>query len=581
MNNSRVINTAKNADLVTHKVLVEGEELSKKHQVKQILVEKEVNRISTATLILLDGEASKQDFKLSNEELLIPGKQIEISVGYHSDEEIIFKGIVITHSLKIRNNSTLLIVECKDEAVKMTVGRKSNYFYELSDSDIFESIIDTYGLDKDVEATNFTHKELVQYHTSDWDFLISRAQANGKLCFLEDGKVAIKKPDISQESVETVAFGATMLDFDAEIDARDQFSKVSSYAWNHADQELLEIEANDPAISLNGNLSPSDLAETIGLDNLELRHGGAVSDVELQDWADAKLFFQQLAKIRGRVKFQGIPAVKPGVVLKLEGVGDRFNGNVYVTAVRHEIAEGNWTVNAQFGINPKWFSETYDINPLPASGLLAAVNGLQIGIVSQLQDDPDGENRILVQLPIINDEEQGIWCRIASLDAGENRGFFFRPEIGDEVIIGFINDDPNDAVVLGMLHSSAKPAPLTASDDNHEKGLVTRSEMKVLFDDDKKSIRIETPAGKVISLDEDAGSIVVEDDNSNTITIDSNGIVIESGSDINIKATGDVNIEGTNVNIKASAQFKAEGSAGVEMSSSATATVKGSLVQIN
>ncbi len=581
MNNSRVINTAKNADLVTHKVLVEGEELSKKHQVKQILVEKEVNRISTATLILLDGEASKQDFKLSNEELLIPGKQIEISVGYHSDEEIIFKGIVITHSLKIRNNSTLLIVECKDEAVKMTVGRKSNYFYELSDSDIFESIIDTYGLDKDVEATNFTHKELVQYHTSDWDFLISRAQANGKLCFLEDGKVAIKKPDISQESVETVAFGATMLDFDAEIDARDQFSKVSSYAWNHADQELLEIEANDPAISLNGNLSPSDLAETIGLDNLELRHGGAVSDVELQDWADAKLFFQQLAKIRGRVKFQGIPAVKPGVVLKLEGVGDRFNGNVYVTAVRHEIAEGNWTVNAQFGINPKWFSETYDINPLPASGLLAAVNGLQIGIVSQLQDDPDGEDRILVQLPIINDEEQGIWCRIASLDAGENRGFFFRPEIGDEVIIGFINDDPNDAVVLGMLHSSAKPAPLTASDDNHEKGLVTRSEMKVLFDDDKKSIRIETPAGKVISLDEDAGSIVVEDDNSNTITIDSNGIVIESGSDINIKATGDVNIEGTNVNIKASAQFKAEGSAGVEMSSSATATVKGSLVQIN
>ncbi|WP_339705335.1 type VI secretion system tip protein VgrG [uncultured Kriegella sp.] len=581
MNNSRVINTAKNADLVTHKILVEGEELSKKHQVKQILVEKEVNRISTATLILLDGEASKQDFKLSNEELLIPGKQIEISVGYHSDEEIIFKGIVITHSLKIRNNSTLLIVECKDEAVKMTVGRKSKYFYELSDSDIFESIIDTYGLDKDVEATNFTHKELVQYHTSDWDFLISRAQANGKLCFLEDGKVTLKKPDISQESVETVAFGATMLDFDAEIDARDQFSKVSSYAWNHADQELLEIEANDPAISLNGNLSPSDLSETIGLDNLELRHGGAVSDVELQDWADAKLFFQQLAKIRGRVKFQGIPAVKPGVVLKLEGVGDRFNGNVYVTAVRHEIAEGNWTVNAQFGINPKWFSETYDINPLPASGLLAAVNGLQIGVVSQLQDDPDGEDRILVQLPIINDEEQGIWCRIASLDAGENRGFFFRPEIGDEVIIGFINDDPNDAVVLGMLHSSAKPAPLTASDDNHEKGLVTRSEMKVLFDDDKKSIRIETPAGKVISLDEDAGSIVVEDDNSNTITIDSNGIAIESGSDINIKATGDVNIEGTNVNIKASAQFKAEGSAGVEMSSSATATVKGSLVQIN
>ena len=581
MNNSRTIQTSKSADLVTQKILIAGEELSKKHQVKQILVEKEVNRIAMATLVILDGEAARQDFELSNQELLIPGKEIEISVGYHSDEEIIFKGIIIKHSLKIRNNSSLLIVECKDEAVKMTVGRKSNYFYDSSDSDIFDTIIDGYGLEKDVESTNYTHKQLVQYHVSDWDFLVSRAQANGKLCFLDDGKISIKKPDVSQEAIETVAFGATMLDFDGEIDARNQFEKVTSYSWNYTDQELLEIEANDPSIALNGNLSSSDLAETIGLEDLQLRHGGAVSDVALQDWADAKILFQQLAKIRGRVKFQGIPTIKPGVILNLEGVGDRFNGPVYITAVRHQIAEGNWTVDAQFGMNPRWFSETYEINSLPASGLLSSICGLQVGVVSQLQDDPDGDDRILVQLPIVNNEEQGIWCRIASLDAGENRGFFFRPEIEDEVIVGFINDDPNDAVVLGMLHSSAKPAPLEASDDNHEKGLVTRSEMKMIFDDDKKSIRIETPAGKVISLDEDAGSIVVEDENSNSITVDSSGITMESASDITIKATGDLNLEGTNVTIKANAQFKAEGSAGVEMSSSATATLKGSLVQIN
>ena len=581
MNNSRVINTKQSADLVTYKILVEGEELSKKHQVKRILVEKEINRITTATLTLVDGEAAKQDFNLSNKDLLIPGKLIEVSAGYHSDEEQIFKGIIIKHSIKIRNNRSLLIVECKDEAVKMTIGRKSKYYYDLADSEIFESIIDSYRLEKDIEKTNYTHKELVQYQTSDWDFIVSRAQANGKLCFLEDGKISIKKPDVAQDAVETVAFGATILDFDAEIDARNQYHKVSSYAWTPADQELLEIEANDSNVSLNGNLSTSELGDTIGLENYELRHGGTLSDVELQDWADAKSLFQQLAKIRGRVKFQGISTVKPGVILNLEGVGERFNGKAYISGVRHEIVEGNWTVDAQFGINPEWFSETFDINPQPASGLLGAVNGLQIGVVSQLQDDPDGEDRILVQLPIVNDQEQGIWCRIASLDAGENRGFFFRPEIGDEVIVGFINEDPNDAIVLGMLNSSAKPAPLTASDDNHEKGLVTRSEMKVLFNDDKKSVRIETPAGKVISLDEDAGTIILEDENSNTITIDSNGIAIESGADVDIKATGDVNIEGTNVNIKASAQFKAEGSAGAEMSSSGTATVKGSLVQIN
>lgn len=581
MNNSGVIQTSKGADLITYKILTEGEELSKKYQVKSIVVTKEVNRIPTAQIVLMDGEAAKRDFDLSNEELLIPGKKIEITAGYHSDEETIFKGIVIKHNLKIRANSSQLIVECKDETVKMTIGRKSKYFYESKDSDIFEQLIDSYSLTKDVEQTSYTHPELVQYNASDWDFIVSRAQANGKLCFVDDGKVTIAKPDVSQSEIETVTFGSTLLDFDAEIDARHQIKKVSSYGWNYADQELLEIDATDPAVTLNGNLINDDLNAIVGLDNLQLKHGGAVSDSELQEWADAKWLFQQLAKVRGRVKFQGIPGIKPNTIIKLEGVGDRFNGKAYITGVKHNITEGNWTVDAQFGLNPEWFSETFDLQTKPAAGLLPAISGLQVAIVSQLQDDPDGEDRILAQIPIIDNQEQGIWCRIASLDAGENRGAFFRPEIGDEVIVGFINEDPNDAVILGMLHSSAKPAPIQASDDNHEKGFVTRSEMKFIFDDDKKSVVLETPAGKKFSVDEDAGLIQLEDENSNIVTLDDSGITLESMGDISIRASGDVKIEGTNVEIAANANFKAEGSAGAEVSTSAIAVLKGSMVQIN
>nr|WP_294924167.1 type VI secretion system tip protein VgrG [uncultured Flavobacterium sp.] len=581
MNNTGVIQTSKSADLVTHKILIEGEELSKTYQVKSLVVHNEVNRIPMAQIVLADGEASERDFKLSNEDLLIPGKKIEITAGYHNDEETIYKGIIIKHSIKIKSSTSLLIIECKDEAVKLTIGRKSKYFYDVKDSEAFEEIIDAYELDKDVEATNFSHKEIVQYNTSDWDFIVSRAQANGKLCFVENGKITISKPNVKSSPVETVTFGATLLDFDAEIDARNQFAKVSSYSWDYANQELVEIEAKDPKINLNGNLSPADLAETIELENLELRHGGTIPEVELQDWADAKLLFQQLSKIRGRAKFQGIPAVKPNTIITLEGVGDRFNGNAYITGVLHEISEGNWTIDAQFGLNPEWFSETFDIHTPTGSGIIPAIKGLHVGIVTQLEADPNGEDRILVKIPIINNEEQGIWCRVASPDAGDNRGFFFRPEIEDEVIIGFINEDPNNAIVLGTLYSSGKPAPITASDDNHQKGIVTRSEMKILFDDEKKSIGIETPAGKKITLDEDQGVIMIEDENSNVITIDSNGIKMESAGNIELKATGDVKIEGTNVSISASAQFKAEGSAGVEMSSGATAILKGSIVQIN
>lgn len=580
-NNSGVIQTSKSADLITYKVLIDGKELSAVYQIMSIVVSKEVNRIPMAQLVLLDGEPAKSDFLLSNEELLIPGKKIEITAGYHSDEETIFKGIVIKHSIKIRSGASNLIIECKDEAVKMTIGRKSKYFYDSKDSDVFEELIGTYGLEKDVEATNYSHKELVQYNASDWDFIVSRAQANGKLCFVNDGKITIKKPDVGQNELETVVYGSSMLDFDAEIDARNQLKKATSFTWNPSDQELVETEGADPGVSLNGNLTSSDLADVVGLENLELRHGGRINDSLMQSWADATLLFQQLSKVRGRVKFQGIPAVLPNTILKLEGLGNRFNGKVYVTGVFHSIARGNWTVDVQFGLNPEWFSETYEITHPAASGLLPAIKGLHVGVVTQLQEDPDGEDRILVKIPIINNEEQGVWCRVSTLDAGDKRGSFFRPEIEDEVIVGFINEDPNQGIVLGMMNSSAKPAPITAADDNHEKGFVTRSEMKFMFNDDKKSVTIETPAGKKFTMDEDKGVITLEDEHKNIITMDDKGIKIESAGEIGIKATKDLKLEGMNINIKASAQLKAEGSAGAELSTGAIAVVKGSLVQIN
>ncbi|MDD2303236.1 MAG: type VI secretion system tip protein VgrG [Prolixibacteraceae bacterium] len=577
----RVIQTSRSSDLVTQKILVGGSELSRAYSVMNIVVEKEINRIPTARIILLDGNPSSQEFELSNQDLFLPGKEIEIKAGYHSDEETIFKGIVIKHSLKIRTSQSFLIVECKDKAVKMTIGRKSKYFYDSKDSDILGEIIGTYGLQNDVEATTVQQKELVQYNVSDWDFCVTRAQANGKVLVVDDGKISVKKPDASQAEVETVSFGATMLDFDAEMDARNQFQKVTSYGWNAADQELLQMEANDPSVNLNGNVSYNDLASVIGLSNLELKNGGSTPDVALQAWADAKALFNQFSKTLGRVKFQGIPAVKPNTTLKLEGVGDRFNGKVYVSAIRHQVTEGDWTVDAQFGIDPNWFSETVEINDAPAAGLLAAVQGLQIGVVTQLENDPDGENRILVRMPIISGDEQGIWARVSTLDAGKERGSFFLPEIGDEVIVGFINGDPDHPVVLGMMNSSAKAAPLTAADANNEKGFTTRSKMKFIFNDDKKSVILETPAGKKITVDENAGIIQIEDENSNKMTMDSGGIKIESQGDISIKATGDVKIEGTNVTVSANAQLKASGSGGAELSTSAIAKIQGSMVQIN
>jgi uncharacterized protein involved in type VI secretion and phage assembly len=156
-----------------------------------------------------------------------------------------------------------------------------------------------------------------------------------------------------------------------------------------------------------------------------------------------------------------------------------------------------------------------------------------------------------------------------------------RPEIGDEVIVGFIHDDPNQPVILGSVNSSANPSPISPSDDNHEKGWITRGEIKFLVNDDHPSVLIETPSGKKFSVNDDDGEITISDDHGNSVVMNSDGLSLESSADISIKATGDLNLEGTNVNVKANASLKAEGAASAEVSSTGTTSVQGSLVQIN
>jgi len=578
----RRLATAQSQDLVTTTIMVDGSEIPGTIKVNQIIIDKEVNRIPTAKIVLIDGDPSAEDFPVSNEDLFVPGKEIQVQVGYHSDETTLFEGIIVKHNIKLRaNGNAALILECKDKTFKLTLGRKSKYYYEMKDSEVMEEIMANYDLETEVSDTQNAHQELVQFQVSDWDFLMVRTEINGMLCFVDDGTVKIAQPDTSAEPVTDLVYGATIVDLDAEMDARWQQNGVNATSWDAANQEALDMESVDPSINLNGNISPTDLAEVGSPETWTLPHGGQVKDHELQAWSDAWWMRTQLAKTRGQVKFTGIPEVKPGVLVNLQGVGERFSGNAYITAVRHVITDGDWKSNAQFGLDPSWFSEKYPVHHQPASGVIPAVGGLHIGLVTQLGEDPEGEGRILVRLPIIDANEQGVWARVSAPDAGADRTVYFRPEIGDEVVVGFLNDDPRHPIVLGALHSSDKPSPIETKDDNHEKGIITRSEIRLVFNDDTKTLTMETPGERKIMIDDDGGTITIEDADGNKCVMDSSGISLESAGDINIKASGDLNMEGTNVNIKASAQLKGEGGAGAEISSSATAVLKGSLVQIN
>ena len=575
--------TQEPTDVLSQKILIGGTAISNDIGVFTITVAKQFNKIATARIVLLDGNAADREFALSNEDLFVPGSEIEIQLGYHQLFETVFKGVITKHALKAKQNSSFLYLEAKDKSVALTLRKKNNYFFDQKDSDVIGQLSSDAGLDTDVASTAVTYKEMVQYNCSDWDFILSRAEMNSMLVLTDDGKLIAKKPSLSGSSVLTATYGSNVYEFETDIDARRQFKSIKSHSWNYSDQQLQDSDEGSFSLPEEGNISSSELADVLNSEEYAVNHAAFIGDEELKEWADSYAMRSILSKICGKVKVQGVTAVKPGNIITLDGMSDRFNGKVFVTGVQHIFSNQNYFTEIAFGWNNEWFYKTEDIIEKPAAGLVPGINGLHTGIVTKLESDPDNEFRVKVKIPLISEEEEGIWCRIALLDAGNERGSFFMPEINDEVVLGFINDDPRHGIILGMLHSQSMPAPVTASDDNNEKGFYTRSKMKLVFDDDKKSITIITPKKKSIVISDDDGSIILSDELNNKITMDSDGITIESQKDIILKATGNIKGEATqNIELSATAGLKAKGTATSDFGDSACVTsLKGSMVSIN
>lgn len=576
-----------------------GEAVSGTTPILSVSVNKGINRIPSAEIVILDGDMPTKDFPISNADDFKPGREIKIKAGYGSDEETIFTGIVVKHGIKISNdNLSRLVIECRDKAVAMTVGRKNANFVDSKDSDIITKLIgNCSGLSSEVDSTTTQHKELVQYYCTDWDFMLSRAEANGLLVIVNDSKVSVKAPNTSASPELKVTYGEDLIEFHASMDARSQYSKVQGVSWDMKNLAVVQQESSAKTLNAQGDLDSSTLAKVIGLSSYRLQTSAPVESTVLKSWADGQQVKSGLARIQGRMRFQGTSKAKVGDLIELEGVGNRFNGKVFVSSVNHEVADGAWITEVEFGLSQDWFAERRDLVAPSASGLLPGVEGLHIGVVKKLDADPEGQYKVQVSVPVLQAETEGIWARLSKFYASDGIGAFFVPEIGDEVVLGYFNNDPSSPVILGSLYSSKhKPAyELTA--DNFKKAIVTKSKLKIEFDDDKKVITVVTPGNNTIVISDDDKSILLQDQNNNKVKLSSDGILLDSPKDITINAQGKINLtavgkvavssqadvtaDAMNITHTAKVGFTAKGNASAEVSSTGQTTIKGSMVMIN
>lgn len=158
--------------------------------------------------------------------------------------------------------------------------------------------------------------------------------------------------------------------------------------------------------------------------------------------------------------------------------------------------------------------------------------------------DPDGQGRVQVTLPWCPDSggrRYEAWARMTTLFAGKDRGSWFLPDVGDELLVAFENGDPTRPYVLGGLWngSDSPPAAMDGGGQNNKKMLKSRNGVTITLDDQQgaETLILETPGGQKLILKDGPGAVTLEDSNGNSVKLETSGITVTASAKVTINAS--------------------------------------------
>ena len=567
-------------DLPAFEVKVKGEKLTPltAADVLEVDVHEEVNKHGRLTLLVQNWNADERAVRHSDLGPFVPGADIEVALGYHSDLTSVFAGVIcsLTAHFPAQSRPTLRI-EARSKSILMEHPPRSRQFDESSDTDVANALAADYSLSVD-SADGVTRPAVVSDRISDWDFLKARAQELGWVTYVRANTLVLRPPASDDPTVELI-YTQSLVELHLTQDITRAIDSAVGVSWDTSSLEASESEegATSADVQLGGRAA-HDAA--VGDAGWPLRTERAESPAEgANDAAAARAVGRQrraaLGHYYGTAVSPGNTAIRCDQWLTITGVGTRLSGPHYVSAARHRFSAAGYRTEVQLGLPPAL---------LPVLNPRAKAGALVLATVESL-DDPESANRVKVRLPWREDSGDGVWARVAALDAGDGFGTVFVPQTGQEVLVGFVDGASQHPVVLGSLYNGTQAPPITIDPGtNAIRTIVTPGGHALTLDDDTPTFTLTSGKGNSIALDDSASSIVLtHKDSGNALTVSADGIELNvAQGDIVLKAAaGAVKLDSMTIEGKATGPSKIESSATFDLTASGPLGLKGALVNIN
>jgi phage protein D len=334
----------------TVEIIVEGTKIIRETPaaITKVMVESSIDsKADTFSFVVINAFDLAQREFLWVDEYFALGKEIEIQMGYVDKLETVFSGLITSISFTCEDDTPNIVVKGMDKSFLMMTSNKSTSWDKKKFSDIAKEIGGKYGLKTVVDATaNEMIKVAKTEEQSDFQFLADLAQRSNYDFFVLGKSMYFRKPLTSMTPVVNLMWGVSLISFSADVNLASQVSSYTVRSFKTNKTEVIESKAASTDIKRLGTNTKTgpDLLKAIGayFDRYESNKVLDSAD-EGKDLAKSKLNHLSMNLITGSGESLGIPEIKAGRYIKLEGLGKKLSQPYYISSVTHTIDDSGYT----------------------------------------------------------------------------------------------------------------------------------------------------------------------------------------------------------------------------------------------
>lgn len=295
---------------------------------------------SMFTLRLLTWDEDELRFTWVDDALFAVGNDVEIALGYVGDVATVIAGEITSLSLEMAAGETpVLVVQGYDRRHRMTRGTSTRVFTGMKDSDIAAQIARAQKLTPAVTDSGAVHAYVAQVAQTDLDFLTERARGIDYEVVVEGTTFYFRPSPQNGAPRLSLSMSADVIEFSPRMSTRNQPGEIEIRSW--------DPKTKQPIVARSGSLALDAMGATTGPALADGAFGAAITSlvdqaVSTQQEADqraaAALRERASTFIEGEGTCFGRYDLRAGIVVDVEGLGQRFSGVYDVVATTHSYS---------------------------------------------------------------------------------------------------------------------------------------------------------------------------------------------------------------------------------------------------